>query len=345
MKRAHDKEELEIDLEAPAPASKKELRLLKKAKKLDPDATLEEIRRKEAKNRVESATLINDSSDLFNEPSKEIENESKPLYGVWIGNLAYETTKTELVAFLNEKIRISAIVRVNIPYKHGRCKGFAYVDFEDAESRDLAIAMSESELLGRNLLIKDAYIDDEHTAKSAAPATKLYVGNLPAGTTKSNLKEHFGSLGEIKSVSQVWNVRKADFTTAYAFVNFVNPDQLQTALTDSKFLTLEGKTLNLSAATKPSKGSNPSKTFERPSSGSESREPQPARTLAQRSEYRHPDHSQNLEQKHQKPEPVRESREKIKRNEKPHPKRVDTSRPSGKAKGVIVAGQGKKITF
>ena len=120
---------------------------------------------------------------------KEGKKERSPL-GIWIGNLAFSTTKSALRTFLttNTTIKEKDIIRIHLPRissgtanksksirrqkeeaedsheeagdGEGKGKaqnrGFAYIDFSTAEAVFEALQLSESVLEGRKVLIKDA---------------------------------------------------------------------------------------------------------------------------------------------------------------------------------------------
>lgn len=90
--------------------------------------------------------------DVNTRPSKP----QRSPYSVWIGNLAFSTSVEELTEWLQEQ-GIEGISRVHMisgvrREEHNR--GFAYVDLPSQDQVERCIALSESELKGRNLLIK-----------------------------------------------------------------------------------------------------------------------------------------------------------------------------------------------
>ena len=149
-------------------------------------------------------------------------------YGVWIGNLSFITSQTQLKKHLR---RCGKITRIKMPLsKTGQNRGFAYVDFETEQGMHKAVSMSEKELNGRALLIKTASDydttgrlprpdktksesaqskeEDEHAAlvkarkfeeymTQNANNAKLFIGNLPYETTRANMTEVFGAYGGV----------------------------------------------------------------------------------------------------------------------------------------------------
>ncbi|KAF7321633.1 hypothetical protein MKEN_00684400 [Mycena kentingensis (nom. inval.)] len=151
---------------------------------------------------------------------------AKRQHSVWVGNLNFKTTPESLTAFFKDA---GEVTRVNMPHKRAagpglkpENQGFAYVDFTSADAKVAAIAMSEQNLLGRKLLIKDgddfagrptistpgdaavaaatATAGSTGLTKSAQrilraqkqpPAPTLFLGNLPFETTEDTIRGLF----------------------------------------------------------------------------------------------------------------------------------------------------------
>ncbi|KAI8067197.1 hypothetical protein BC940DRAFT_239402 [Gongronella butleri] len=136
---------------------------------------------------------------------KEKQRESE--HGVWVGNLAFRTSRDNIEAFFAP---CGEITRINSRKGPGnqQNRGFAYVMFSNEESVDKAIALSEQELDGRKLLIKNAKdyqrkdgMDKQEVKKAKnPPCPTLFVGNLPFTATKESLRAAFEWAGNIRSV-------------------------------------------------------------------------------------------------------------------------------------------------
>ncbi|KAF7590795.1 hypothetical protein BBP40_002363 [Aspergillus hancockii] len=192
--------ELEIDVSAPEPPSKKALR---KAKK----------RASEVPSENNSEQKIEAAADN-EEPSKK-----RSEHGIWIGNLAFSVTKDDLRKFItgNCSFTDTTITRIHMPKsseKYGRAqnKGFAYVDFSNQKATNEALALSEHLLTGRRVLIKDAKSfagrpekSQGETSSGAAapgnsPSKRIFVGNLGFDATKEVIEENFGKCGSVAHV-------------------------------------------------------------------------------------------------------------------------------------------------
>lgn len=198
-KRNAEIAELEINVDAPEPPSKKALRKAKKAKaSTGNDSNPPEVAGEKPSSPPNDPRLENKRSQ----------------FGIWIGNLSFSTTKDDLLKFLTTHsqtaIRQDLITRVHLPQgppKFGKSqnKGFAYIDFADEESLTAALTLSEGFLGGRRVLIKNAtdFAGRPEQKKESAdqpthpPSKRVFVGNLDFDTTVEDLDRHFGICGSI----------------------------------------------------------------------------------------------------------------------------------------------------
>ncbi|OQE37138.1 hypothetical protein PENCOP_c010G04664 [Penicillium coprophilum] len=220
-RKLQDGPEIEIDVSAPEPVSKKALRKAKKNKGGD-----------------EGDDEKPKSSKPSKPESKEAEAEGKrSKYGIWIGNLSFAVTSEELRMFftVNSDISESAITRIHLPkgperFGRSQNKGFAYVDFKDKKSLQEAIGLSEQLMAGRRVLIKDANsyegrpekseTQENAAAKSGHPPSKrVFVGNLSFDVTKENLEENFAKCGTVTNVHMA-TFQDSGKCKGYAWVEF-----------------------------------------------------------------------------------------------------------------------------
>lgn len=216
VKRKADLEEIEVDVSAPEPPSKRAKRALKKGKS------------------VTKATTDDEKDDEESGKAGKVRSE----HSVWIGNLPFTLTAKELRQWLVDNsggvITEEAITRIKLPtvkVPGGRPKdekpankGFAYVDFTDIGGKVAAIALSETELNMRRLLIKDAKSFEGRPAKEKEDgegegkadnkangkpdpdavdpnaSRKVFVGNLSFKVTEDDVWQNFEKCGKIESV-------------------------------------------------------------------------------------------------------------------------------------------------
>ncbi|OLN93062.1 Nucleolar protein 13 [Colletotrichum chlorophyti] len=229
-KRKSAIEEIEVDLEAPEPPSKRAKRALKKGKKLPVKVDSDD--EKEAKKKEEK------------------EQKSRSEHGVWIGNLPFFVTAEELRKWLIDNsggmITEESITRLNMPStkQPGRDKpsnkGFAYVDFNDVGPKVAAIALTEAELSHRKLLIKDATsfagrpkkeeaeaaagaATEKKAADEVPKSSKIFIGNLGFKTTDDDVWQHFEKCGQIDWV-KVATFEDTGKCKGFGWVKFREPE-------------------------------------------------------------------------------------------------------------------------
>ncbi len=228
-RRASATDEIEVDITAPEPPSKKELRRLKKGKPLPPSKSGAET-----------------PSEPGAQKPKKSEVEKRSEHGIWIGNLPFHVSKQDLHTFFVEYSDITEemITRIHMPgpndgkpankveemNKFKRVvhnKGFAYVDFSSAKGVELAVELSEQLLSGRRVLIKDnksfegrpQKTKEESRNDGKPPSKRVFLGNLSYDTTEDSLKNHFEKCGAIESV-KIATFEDSGKCKGYAWVVF-----------------------------------------------------------------------------------------------------------------------------
>ncbi|CAK7204538.1 Nucleolar protein 13 [Sporothrix eucalyptigena] len=261
-----DVPELEVDLSLPEPPSKRAKRALKKGKALPAKPKSDDEEEE-------------DDLPLPGKPKKggkgSNSEEKRPQFGIWIGNLPFDLTRRDLFQWFVEQsgggISAEAITRINLPLgkrqahqqrphnvnadANGKIpppnKGFAYVDFATYEAQIAATALSEIELNGRRVLIKDSKSFEGRPAKeqqgaAAAGAsgadgatkagkngteavvtaaegtksTKVFVGNLGFATTEEDLRRHFAPCGPVAWVKVATFPDNHEKCRGYGWVQF-----------------------------------------------------------------------------------------------------------------------------
>jgi RNA recognition motif-containing protein len=134
--------------------------------------------------------------------SKDSNTEKRSGHGVWVGNLSFKTDServcpwsSDVCSLADYRIRVvqlrkffapcGAITRLYMPkggQKFAQNKGFAYIDFEDPVGVTTAISMSEQNLDGRRLLIKDSKSYEGRPKSAATEAVTAAVAG-PAGAS------------------------------------------------------------------------------------------------------------------------------------------------------------------
>ena len=236
--------EIEVDVTAPEPPSKKALR---KAKKGNATPTVPHSESKSSAVQTGSSS-DEDAPAIASAPAKRSE------YGIWIGNLPWTATKADLRGFLTKDTDITdeMITRLHLPAPSQgtvansrqrikpQNKGFAYVDFSTDQALTKALALSEKLLTGRRVLIKDSKSFEgrpERTKEQESaivssgkpPSRRIFVGNLAFETTKQDLEEHFLRCGEMLDV-HIATFEDTGKCKGYAWVEFAELESGEAAV-------------------------------------------------------------------------------------------------------------------
>ncbi|EPE08191.1 rna binding protein [Ophiostoma piceae UAMH 11346] len=269
-----DVAELEVDISLPEPPSKRAKRALKKGKVL-PAKPRPALDGDENDDEAAAAGVPGSSSSKGKGGKKEKEERSQ--FGIWIGNLPFTVTRLQLFKWFVDNsggaIAESDITRINLPLgkraashvntlrphnvhadSDGKAlppnKGFAYVDFLTLEAQIAASALSETEIDGRRVLIKDSKSfegrpastpqtgddaaaaakaprnkageanEDENAAPQGTTSTKVFVGNLGFETSEEDIRRHFAPCGPIAWVKVATFPDNTEKCRGYGWVQF-----------------------------------------------------------------------------------------------------------------------------
>jgi RNA recognition motif-containing protein len=228
-KRKAVSQDLEIDIDAPEPPSKKAARKAKRAKS------------------VSETNTANAERGSGNHDGAKRENTGRSPYGIWIGNLSFSTTKQELQSFMSgdeeHPIPEGEITRIHLPLSttasgpKPQNKGFAYVDFSTPQAQQNALRLSEKLLMGRRVLIKSSSDFTGRPEKSqnagmvskTAPSKRVFLGNLDFDMTKDDLESHFAVCGPIAKV-QIATFEDSGKCKGYAWIDFEDITAAATAV-------------------------------------------------------------------------------------------------------------------
>lgn len=268
-KKRKAEDEIEIDLNQSVPLSKKQKRLLRRGKvtieelnkkfNIDPSSIEEYKKESDGKATTEEVAETSENDDSKSKVKKEKK------FGVWVGNLSFDTSKEDLIRFIvaktkdlegESKVEEDSIIRVNLPLaqndgKKIRNKGFAYMDFKNKEQMNAVIGLSESQLNGRNMLIKNSSSYEGRPDKNDLiamsknpPSRILFVGNLSFDTTDELLRKHFQHCGEIVKVRMA-TFQDSGKCKGFAFIDFKDEKGPTEALTDKSCRKIAGRPLRM----------------------------------------------------------------------------------------------------
>ncbi|XP_050407063.1 RNA-binding protein lark isoform X1 [Patella vulgata] len=138
---------------------------------------------------------------------------------LYVGNLVENVEKHDLQSLFDEYGTVTECAIIG---------NYGFVHFESEDSAKAAVsALNGSDFMGRNLKVEVSR-SVQGSRGARGKTTKVYVGNLPEGTTKEDLSSMFESYGIIVEYDVIRN---------YGFVHFATEDQarLSTKLNGTKY--------------------------------------------------------------------------------------------------------------
>lgn len=156
-------------------------------------------------------------------PPEEEKNEEKTIF---INNLAFTSTEDQIKSLFCKFGEIKA-VRI-IKNSEGKCKGYAYVEFNQKTSADLALSQSFMMIEGRNVII-------EKYQETKEQKFVLHVSNLPFDVTEKELLALFPH-----ALSANCPLDRNGKTRGFGFVEFPS-EALANEVLESSGIMLNGR--------------------------------------------------------------------------------------------------------
>jgi len=117
---------------------------------------------------------------------------------LFVGGLAAETDETSLQEFYGAYGTVEDTVVMRDPAGQSRCFGF--ITFSDPAAAQAAISETPHEIDGKVVDAKPAVPREQHQANQAANIKKVFVGGLRRNVDEDQLREYFGTYGEVTDV-------------------------------------------------------------------------------------------------------------------------------------------------
>lgn len=145
-------------------------------------------------------------------------------------------------------------VRLIMDRNSRRSKGVGYIEFYDAMSVPMAIALSGQLLLGQQVMVKPSEAEKnlvQSNASSGAAsggARKLYVGNLHSNINEDQLRQVFEPFGQVELV-QLPLDPLSGLCKGFGFVQFARLEDAKAAQSLNGQLEIAGRVIKVSAVT------------------------------------------------------------------------------------------------
>ncbi|KAJ2263641.1 nuclear localization sequence binding protein [Coemansia sp. RSA 376] len=180
--------------------------------------------------------------------------EEETSFSVFVGNLPWSATNESMEeAFSSYGKVLSA--RIALDGSTGRSRGFGYVDFADAESRDKAINGGSFDMDGRDVRVDKAEKSssskpargDANAPSNSTPSATLFIGNMSFNTTEDSLREAFAECGTVVS-ARIPTDRDTGRMKGFGYIEF---DSVEAATEALKYnnTDLDGRNIRLDYST------------------------------------------------------------------------------------------------
>ncbi|PSS01628.1 RNA recognition motif domain protein [Actinidia chinensis var. chinensis] len=203
---------------------------------------------------------------------EERETESYEAGRLYVGNLPYSMTSSELTEVFGEAGRV---VSVEIVYDRvtDRSRGFAFVTMGSVDEAKEAIRMFEgSQVGGRTVKVNfpevpkggeremmssriqssnQGFVDSPH---------KLYAGNLNWRLTSEDLREAFADQPDLLSAKVIYD-RDSGRSRGFGFLTFSSAEGMESALSSMNAVEVEGRPLRLNIAEERARTSSPARVI------------------------------------------------------------------------------------
>ncbi|PIA26761.1 hypothetical protein AQUCO_08900014v1 [Aquilegia coerulea] len=167
----------------------------------------------------------------------------------WCNNINYKVSISGGHLFVRD-------VRLIMDRNSRRSKGVGYIEFYDAMSVPMAIALSGQPLLGQPVMVKPSEAEKNLVQSTTAiggsigpysgGARRLYVGNLHFNITEDQLRQVFESFGSVELV-QLPLDPETGHCKGFGFVQFARLEDARAAQSLNGQLDIAGRIIKVSA--------------------------------------------------------------------------------------------------
>ncbi|KAK2384788.1 RNA-binding protein [Trifolium repens] len=190
------------------------------------------------------------------EPEADPERDQRTVFAY---QMPLKATERDVYEFFSKAGKVRD-VRLIMDRNSRRSKGVGYIEFYDAMSVPMAIALSGQLLLGQPVMVKPSEAEKnlvQSNASSGAAGVvgpygavdrKLYVGNLHFNMTEANLREIFEPFGQIEVVQLPLDM-ETGHCKGFGFVQFAHLEHAKAAQSLNGKLEIAGRTIKVSSVT------------------------------------------------------------------------------------------------
>lgn len=190
------------------------------------------------------------------EPEADPERDQRTVFAY---QMPLKATERDVFEFFSQAGKVRD-VKLIMDRNSRRSKGVGYIEFYDAMSVPMAIALSGHLFLGQPVMVKPSEAEknlvQSNTSAGASGVTgpygatdrKLYVGNLHFNMTEFQLKQIFEAFGPVELV-QLPTDPETGHCKGFGFVQFAQLEHAKAAQSLNGKLEIAGRTIKVSSVT------------------------------------------------------------------------------------------------
>ncbi|XP_010548117.1 PREDICTED: RNA-binding protein 39-like [Tarenaya hassleriana] len=215
-----------------------------------------EHRERDSKDRDRESRRPKDKKEDKVEPEADPERDQRTVFAY---QLALKATERDVYEFFSRAGKVRD-VRIIMDRISRRSRGIGYVEFYDAMSVPMAIALSGQPLLGHPVMVKPSEAEKNLVQSTTAAAgaggqmgpysggaRRLYVGNLHVNMTEEDLRKVFEPFGTVELVQIPHD--ETGHCKGFGFVQFARLEDARNALNLNGQLEIAGRAIKVSAVT------------------------------------------------------------------------------------------------
>ncbi|KAK6946451.1 Splicing factor RBM39, linker [Dillenia turbinata] len=207
---------------------------------------------------AEELRRYKDKKEEAAEPEADPERDQRTVFAYQI---ALKADERDVYEFFSRAGKVRD-VRLIMDRNSRRSKGVGYIEFYDAMSVPMAIALSGQPLRGQPVMVKPSEAEKNLVQSTTAAAggagglmgpysggaRRLYVGNLHFNITEDQLRQVFESFGTVELV-QLPLDPETGYCKGFGFVQFARLEDAKAAETLNGQLEIAGRVIKVSAVT------------------------------------------------------------------------------------------------
>ncbi|GAB2282975.1 hypothetical protein Dimus_017508 [Dionaea muscipula] len=218
------------------------------------DSRERELREKEREVELRDSRRLKEKKEVA-EPEADPERDQRTVFAY---QMPLKATERDVYEFFSKAGKVRD-VRLIMDRNSRRSKGVGYVEFFDAMSVPMAIALSGQLFFGQPVMVKPSEAEKnlvQSTSGGGSSVTgpygptdrKLYVGNLHFSTTEHQLRQIFESFGPVELVQLPLDLETGQ-CKGFGFVQFAQVEHAKAAQTLNGQLEIAGRCIKVSSVT------------------------------------------------------------------------------------------------